>query len=395
MGIVTFTHTKDNYGQVLQLYALQSYIREHYPNLVVRNYEYKDVKKRVGKLELINKFAFKFLKRRFSFDIFSFDLTSLKGFVKLVISKFKGIFDANLRVAGKNSAIREAKFDKFRTQINFERENLSASKFIVGSDQVWNVYNGGNLKLYKKQLDYYTLTFARKFNPHAKLFSYAASFGRKEFSPQLNAFFQPRLAKFDAISIREEVNLTDLERWGVSGEVVPDPTLLIGGEKWAKMGQEFGTKDKAFCYILISQTAVTWEQIFAKMKTESVRVYANMPFGKFALQYGKDSQQPGIEEFVCAIRDSKFVVTNSFHGVVFCIPLNRPFFFLGLSGKSAQMSDRTETLLKVVGLEHLVVNELEDFDEDKFLSINWTDVNEKVALYREKGEEFLRKILAM
>ena len=89
------------------------------------------------------------------------------------------------------------------------------------------------------------------------------------------------------------------------------------------------------------------------------------------------------------IRDAKLVVVSSFHGTVFSILLNVPFF--AIDG----MSDaRISTLLKRTGLEvreitYTTVNE----KCKQAYSADFESVNKRINIARKASIEFLRKSL--
>ena len=151
LGILTY-HRTTNYGAIFQTYALQQFILSKNIDCEVIDY--------------LNKT----LKRRYSLNPLKKD--NIKQSVKSII---------NIR----DNIILKRKFVKFLNENislscnSYDEKNIVLSngvydRFIVGSDQVWNLKLSGN------DINYY-LNFVE--NDHGKN-SYAASFGINQFEKE-------------------------------------------------------------------------------------------------------------------------------------------------------------------------------------------------------------------
>ena len=60
---------------------------------------------------------------------------------------------------------------------------------------------------------------------------------------------------------------------------------------------------------------------------------------------------PNVDEWLGLIQSAKYVVTNSFHGTVFSVIMNRKFLTIPLSGAFTRMNGRVIDLLGRLGLE--------------------------------------------
>lgn len=85
-----------------------------------------------------------------------------------------------------------------------------------------------------------------------------------------------------------------------------------------------------------------------------------------------------IEQWLRAFRDSKFVVTDSFHGLVFSILFNKPFF---LFRNEFRGNERFDSLKELLGL---------DFNST---TQDYISVEAKLDTMREKSINFLRRHL--
>lgn len=362
VAVLTYSDTVDNYGQVLQLYALQKYLKIHFKDLSIKNYECGDV---VGKPRFI-----------VYFNENEIDITE------------------DERIIRKNYNKRKKAFDDFRAKyITFERTNFGANAVIVGSDQVWNDWYGFFSGWRKRLLEGYTLGYLKDKNPVAKKISYAASFGKHEFSEELSEFFKEKLSDFDAISVREKENIENLKEWGLNGQTVPDPTMLFSKKEWSSFSYDYDVKDKIFAYMLrVNDTFVSFDEIFSKIAEPVEKVYASCLKN---IQYCENTLQLSPQEWIGAIKNSRYVITNSYHAAVFSIILNKPFFLLALNTdiNKAMDNSRFETLVKEIGLEDFLISDISQFDTRKFTTINWQDVNNRLEKYRQIGIEFLQHAL--
>ena len=98
----------------------------------------------------------------------------------------------------------------------------------------------------------------------------------------------------------------------------------------------------------------------------------------------------GPREFVQLISKAKLVVANSFHGTVFSIIFNRPFYVYG----NMEKDDRKGTLLKQFGLQDRLVKNDYDFCEHKDnICIDYSKVNDKLLEIRSSANKRIREVL--
>ncbi|MDO5385375.1 MAG: polysaccharide pyruvyl transferase family protein, partial [Rikenellaceae bacterium] len=73
-----------------------------------------------------------------------------------------------------------------------------------------------------------------------------------------------------------------------------------------------------------------------------------------------DKIYPNVDEWLSLIRNARYVVTNSFHGMVFSIIFNKPFVVIPLAGSFTRMNDRIFDTLSAVHLtERIYKNSLD------------------------------------
>lgn len=244
--------------------------------------------------------------------------------------------------------------------------------YVVGSDQVWRpAFNLG------PRLGNMFLDFA---GDDVKKISYAASFGCKEweYTEEQERMCGKLAKRFDAISVREASGV-DLckEHFGVDATLVLDPTLLLNKEDYGKVCHDVPKKEKhIFVYSLVVSEGVL---------AVAEKVAEAMGLSIIVKQAGrKVKKEDTIEDWFAEFRDADYVVTDSFHGMVFSIIFNKPFsIVMNPSGGN----DRYLSLLSQLGLmERIVSDELQPV----FSAIDWSDVNHRLPELRKASFEFLK-----
>ncbi len=341
IATITF-HWATNYGAVLQSYALQKTIdRLGFENEII---DY--VPARVDLLQKI----FKFIKRDFEF--------------------FK----------------KERKIKKFRRQeliISRTRYKTNKSLFscsdkyltiITGSDQIWNPSFTMNAEGGP------TLSYYLNFVNETKRVSYATSFGATVLDEDMKATILPELKRFSAISVREKTAQDILADMGVVSKIVLDPTLLLEKEDYESLCEkaENISAKKVFYYALKNgdcEINAIYDYI--------CKYFAEQP--EFADGYG-------VYEWLSKIRESDFVVTNSFHGTVFAILFHKPFVSVKIKGSG--MNDRLTTLLGELGIEERFCENVDETKKCMDKDIDWECVDKKLEHLRHFSLEFLRGVLS-
>lgn len=351
MKIATITfHWATNYGAVLQAYALQKYLISNDYNTEIINY----IPIRVKILQD--------LYQRKNKDFFTKERN---------INKFR---EKHMKISSK----------KYYTINSLKKASNNYDIFICGSDQIWNesficsseskfIFFGKKIK----NLSYY-LSFVKD----KKRISYATSFGKEKLEESTNILIKKELKLFEHIGVRENSGKKIVEVLGLKAKVVLDPTLLLNGSNYSELieNKENIQKFDLFSYILHNhKEAIKIDDFIYKkyFNIENDSKYNNEPIG--------------IEEWLYNIKNSKFVVTNSFHGIVFSILFHTPFIAILIKGSG--MNDRIETLLNKLNLKDRIII---DFDEDKIdniknSDIDWDNIDILLDELRKDSFEFLKE----
>lgn len=263
--------------------------------------------------------------------------------------------------------------------------------FVVGSDQTW-----------RPAFSPYMPTFFLDFlgdDEKVRRVAYASSFGKDvwEFTPKMTEICSTLAKKFHAISVREDSGVALCKKYlGVSAEHLIDPTMLLEKADY----EAIILQDEVRGFLRAPEKG---RYVFAYLlsETEKNREIAKVcsKLHGTSILNGRAVVQPPVSEWLRGIRDSEFVVTDSFHGCVFSIVFNKPFVVI--KNESGGVA-RIYSLLKMFGLESRLlspndVNENSFFPEkidDFFKNPNWDEVNSRRSREQIRSRVFLENALS-
>lgn len=377
IGILTF-HFSENYGAALQAYALRQWLIKngHRVDFI----PYHPVHVEDG--------------GRMSIPKSREDVISNLKAVYLAISKINSKYLVN-----QDRFRRFSRFQKHhlglsgsRLKIRSEVEEYSKTftHLICGSDQIWSPSKQFGIDpVYF--LDFRVARGVRKI-------SYAPSFGSLEISENHWHTIEYAIKKLDSLSVREESAAKLIKcRTDLDPFVVPDPAILLGeysdllnSADDCRPDSSRGNHDgHIFSYCLRSSAGVSEvSQLVAQAR--NLRVLSPFNPHRRWREVGT-TVYPGPSEWVRLLRESEFVVTNSFHGVVFSLIFNRDFVAFKLPGQKESISDRLVDLLKQVGLSERLVapNDISRAQLACDTPINWVAVNLRLKEMQDVGAAWL------
>ena len=232
---------------------------------------------------------------------------------------------------------------------------------IVGSDQIWR--HRYFTESWKSNIRHAFLDFAASNN--IRKIAYAASFGLDnldEYPQQDLLRCKQNIKKFHAVSVREDSGVSIcMNKLGVNAEHVLDPTLLLSKDDYSNLikSEQEEVKGKLFSYILDKNPYKSKIEDIIK-ETLGIQIF-RLDSGDFDILKPADEQiQPPVETWLSAIRDAKFVITDSFHACVFSIIFEKPFAVVDNSSRGLT---RITSLLKQFGLEKRLLSENASSDE--------------------------------
>ena len=97
---------------------------------------------------------------------------------------------------------------------------------------------------------------------------------------------------------------------------------------------------------------------------------------------------PTPQEWLGLFLKAQYIVTNSFHGLVFSIIFNK-HFFVGNLPKTWPANSRLDNLLGITNLQNRIYT---NFTQDYNKPIDWSFVNRCVGKERQKALNYLQEI---
>ena len=348
-------HRVQNYGSVLQAYALQQYFENLgykteiidyiYPNEEHLNCKNTKKKKLTNYLKLILKYPHDFFlgfplkKKKNKFNKFIKD--------KLILSKRKYLSSRELI------------------------ENPPPYDiYLTGSDQVWN-------PIHVKGDTSFMFSFG---DDHVPRYAYAASFSTSRIPDEYRGRYAQALSKYKAISVRERSGVDVVKALvNKDSRIVCDPTLLLSKSQWSKLidGNKVGYKEP---YILVYVLGYAYNpypgitNIIRKVqKCLGMRVIYLT--GRFQDYFEKNStvvRDAGPEDFINLFLNASFVITTSFHGTCFSLNFEVPFY--AVVQRDTSLDSRILSLLHMVDVADRAIiynHELKELNS----KINYNKIN--------------------
>ncbi|RJQ37574.1 MAG: polysaccharide pyruvyl transferase family protein [Dehalococcoidia bacterium] len=325
-----------NYGGIMQAWALQKVLKclGHEPIIIDRQPDPPVVSYKIARL------AYRALLKA-------------RGRRKAPVNfekYFPIIFQQTRSFIFNHIVISEPLYSTRQLKDHFDRKKYDA--VIVGSDQTWrpkyspNIYN-------------YFLDFLEDKN--IIRIAYASSFGVDdwEFTDEQTQTCAELAGKFKAVSVREDSGIRLCRRYlKVNAVHVLDPTLLIEKKDYIELiGKERLKKDYDGIFTYFLDKTLEKLQI-AKILSEEL----GEPVYSCQSSYSLNADFPDIDGYIMPdVRDwlsgfanAKFVLTDSFHGMVLSLIFGKPFFVMKNKARGAA---RFTSLLTACGLERQILDE--------------------------------------
>lgn len=348
VGIATF-HFADNYGAVLQCFALQKVINS-FEGVNAEVIDYRPHGFRYAKVWNNEKEKILFYQKRKLFEKF------LREYCNLSQQRVEHI------------------------------SGYGYDYCCVGSDQVWNVADS-----------YFEEYFFPNLLPEVCKISYAPSIGCsvRDMEPYV-MIYSKFLSSFKEISIREIEHREYLSKiCGKECSCVLDPTLLLDRESYFPVVQEPEESIEApyLLFYWLHYDREFYQGIeLANMiaRRYNLRIIHSI-IGKnknFIFNEEKCIYYVGIEEFLWYVKNASFIVTNSYHGTIFSLQFEIPFYSFVIKS----MRSRFDTLLEYVDIKERIVDRMltcNEIDAD----IDFKKNKQSICQYKEQSIEYLKSAL--
>lgn len=271
--------------------------------------------------------------------------------------------------------------ENIKSEFNHFVANSYSNTVIVGSDCNWSPY-------FHAQDTTFLLSWVKD---SSKKISYSTSFGMNDFlnkeyflDYELMLKYKFYLNKFDHLSVREETGIQLLQNlFKTSGECVLDPVFLLDKNFYIS---KFNLCKK------YNNTKILFKYCFFQTPIEKEILHTYARKNNYEERELELKVNTKIENWVQEIYSSNLFITNSYHGVCFALIFNKNFIcysnkFIG--------KNRVEHLLKIVGLEDRLCNQI--LDENTlnrcFIPIDWEKVNSILEREKERSLKWLKDAL--
>ncbi|MBR3926026.1 MAG: polysaccharide pyruvyl transferase family protein [Akkermansia sp.] len=279
--------------------------------------------------------------------------------------------------------------------VGFQRKQLQQISdehaFIVGSDQVWRASYGRCIE----SAPFFFLNFASPQQRRQSI-AYAASFGSDEWegTPEETEECKRLVQEFKAVSVREHSGVRLCrDVFGVDAVQMPDPTLLLEQEDYNNLITQSKThtlKSPFIATYLLDKSGE--KQALTEALSKATGLYTQHLMYQPGAEKLMDRLPMSVPQWLRYIRDAECVLTDSFHGCVFCIIYNKPFICLGNENRGTA---RFDSLLGTFGLQERLITNPPPEQLLHFMRspIDWEKVNSIRKAEQERAFDFLKNNL--
>lgn len=353
-GILTF-HWANNYGAVLQVYALQKIVEQMGVDVQII-----DFRAHKSKSMLLQKAISQLIR------IPSYMEKKERN------DRFTSFRRERLKLTDNNYSTEEQLIDCLPL----------FDTFICGSDQIWNP----SIKGFSKA---YLLSFVPA---EKRKISYAASFGLNHIPDAHLDTFKKYLKRLHHISVREQDGIALVkELTGKQATHVLDPVFLLNAEEWEKTAKTPTDKEE-YVLLFIMEKSQVLINLATRLAKETGKKLVSINIRKNKVQEADvNISNAGPQEFLGLIKNASYVCTNSFHATAFSILFNKPFMTVPHTTRNSRM----ESLLNILGIASQMMSKTLDCEElqGKF-HYDTNPVHERLQNEKKKSLDFLTQALS-
>lgn len=257
----------------------------------------------------------------------------------------------------------------------YTKDNLQDNPYdlvVVGSDQIWNLKITGE-----------DMSFFLPFSMRGLKSAYAASIATGDMTLiEEKHNIHQHLSGFFQVSVREKMAVDTLAEIGVKARHDLDPLLMLPADYWEPIVASRKKKEKFVFVYTVSRTreALAYAKTYAKENNAKVISWGPMfkpVAGVHSVPFGS------IEDWLFYMKHADLVVTNSYHGLAFCINFQKKFTLFTLPDKNSYT--RLESLMKTAGVERQ--------EDGTIYCPDWTDVEKKIESKRYNSERYIKQML--
>lgn len=363
LGIVTINDF-GNYGNRLQAYALQYFLRKLNNDIDVETIYFSKDKYILHNSIINSKFIRKYIFNRHGFRDSVNNNSAFYDIIKQYnMKKFTD------------------KYIKTIYPYCIEKDiNKKYDYFIIGSDQIWNPYVAEGDILFYKNIN------------RDKRIAYAPSVGISSIPSNLVNIFNKMIKNTKCISVREVAGADIIEKiTGNRPPVLVDPTLLLSTNDWDQIAEKplwyNDSKKYIFVYYINDLPIQVKNELVKLSEKYNLEIVNLMDQSNFDIYVSS----PG--EFVWLIKNCEMVYTDSFHGTVFSIIMKKPFVVCPRENSGMDMNSRIDTLLDLFNLKNRVGYPKNGYKIDNPLYIEFKNIDSILFEEKKKAAMYLKSAL--
>ena len=267
-------------------------------------------------------------------------------------------------------------YNKFNLEC-LQEENIDI--FVCGSDSIWDVSEFGIDKAFWADYDFMkgkSLAYAPSFQDS---FEYLMEVDEEKLRALLNNYV--------TIGIRDQKPLEKVqEMCSVKVEKVCDPTMLLATESYSELIEKSTSVAPYILYYSRRYNPNMERFVYYLAKKKSLRVI-EISLRACNSDRAEMRYDAGAQEFLSLISEAEYVVTNSFHCIIFSLHFEKKFWAFTRQNCVGKIVE----LLESVGLTKRLIsteNYDEVVDED---SIDYLSVKKIMESQRQNSLLFLRQ----
>ncbi len=363
-GILTF-HDADNYGAVLQAYALTQWLKQNNVDAEIVNYQSKIYRK----YKTFRKHLYKRAPYILGVDIIKYRNKNRRN-------KNFASFRKSYLPTSKEMYCKKEDFNGITDKYDY---------FICGSDQIWNP------EITKGFDPVYFLDFVK--SPEKKI-AYAPSVALKKLTEFQIADISDYTSSFASLAIREQEAIDILQPYCEKDiNKTCDPVFLPDRSCYDNICSKT-YEGKKYVFLYVVGRAVKFKKVISyaekTAKEKGLELYYIID-GDKALYHidGKNVFGCNPKDFLSLIKNAQCVVSNSFHATAFSILFAKQFITFLKDGTGSRMVN----LLRAFNLENRI------FDEDKTdmfkNQIDYSSLEKSLNEFRVDSVEYLCNALGL
>lgn len=214
--------------------------------------------------------------------------------------------------------------------------------------------------------------------------AYAPSFGDPHFEDDDYPELDSKLSNFLAIGLRENLMVPYCtDHSDVPVQRVVDPTLLleagdfdpivapapIEGDYLLLYSRRYNPEMQAYAEDLANKMG--WQVIEISLRAENASKH-------------KMAYDAGVEEFLALVKHAKFLVTNSFHGMIFGYHFQTPFYVFSREQANSKIAE----CLAALGLSDRLLFNAKEASENP-VEVDWACARDTLAPLKSSSWKFL------